>query len=320
MVIFMVMIRRFRLSGRLSVTLCLAMLGATGSASAQDDRHGFYVGIETGVSIASTVTSSLSGVNHPTRCDRLLYPASVSPPTSDPACVNNIAQQLTSNEFEAGAGFVSSLSFGYMAGKLRFEVEYLNRYHGNDTAALGATSNVSLQGKNTEWSSEEPPYEGIRDYNAHQLFANAYYDFVNDSRWTPYAGAGIGWARTSLRYFNRFVRKPDAEYLQIAFDPDWPDEAKRAAAGTVSFIDMPVRQNVFGVQLMTGIDYALTDRASVGAKARWATFGSLSKEATFNLIRSHAPVQADGVTPFDSNLEFGGLAYYTVTVNLKCRL
>ena len=85
MVIFMVMIRRFRLSGRLSVTLCLAMLGATGSASAQDDRHGFYVGIETGVSIASTVTFSLSGVNHPTRCDRLLYPASVSPPTSDPA-------------------------------------------------------------------------------------------------------------------------------------------------------------------------------------------------------------------------------------------
>ena len=77
----------------------------------------------------------------------------------------------------------------------------------------------------------------IRSYNAHQLFANAYYDFVNDSRWTPYAGAGIGWARTNLDYWSVFVRKPEVEYLQIAF----------------------------GVQLMTGIDYALTDRASVGA-------------------------------------------------------
>ena len=91
----------------------------------------------------------------------------------------------------------------------------------------------------------------IRSYNAHQLFTNAYYDFVNDSRWTPYAGVGLGWARTNLDYWSVFVRKPEVEYLQIAF----------------------------GVQLMTGIDYALTDRASVGAKARWATFGSLSKEA-----------------------------------------
>ena len=121
----------------------------------------------------------------------------------------------------------------------------------------------------------------IRSYNAHQLFANAYYDFVNDSRWTPYAGAGIGWARTNLDYWSVFVRKPEVEYLQIAF----------------------------GVQLMTGIDYALTDRASVGAK-----------EATFNLVRSHIPVQADGVDPFTSTFEFDGLAYYMMTVNLKCRL
>ena len=45
-----------------------------------------------------------------------------------------------------------------------------------------------------------------------------------------------------------------------------------------------------------------------------------AKEATFNLIRSHIPVQADGVDPFTSTFEFDGLAYYTMTVNLKCRL
>ena len=183
----------------------------------------------------------------------------------------------------------------------------------------GATSNVSLQGKNTEWSNDDPPREGIRDYKAHQVFANAYYDFVNDSPWMPYAGVGLGWARTSLRYFNRFVRKPDAEYLQIAFDPDWPEAAKRAAAGTLSYIDTAASKNVFGFQLMAGVDYALTKRVSIGAKARWAAFDTLSHDATWNLIRSHAPVQADGVTPFDSNLEFGGLRYMAVTVKLKYR-
>ncbi len=58
----------------------------------------------------------------------------------------------------------------------------------------------------------------IRSYNAHQLFANAYYDFVNDSRWTPYAGAGIGWARTNLDYWNMFVRKPEVDRLRRPVD------------------------------------------------------------------------------------------------------
>ena len=30
-----------------------------------------------------------------------------------------------------------------------------------------------------------------------------------------------------------------------------------------------------------------------------------------------APVQADGVTPFDAHLEFGGIGYQAVTVSLK---
>ena len=267
------------------------------------------------------MTSSRSGLTHPSRCDRLLYPGFVVPAATalDPACLDNTpGSSLRFNEFNTGAGFIGGLGVGYAAGPLRFEVEYVNRHHGSDKAPVGAINAVQ-QGKNTEWSNEEPPYEEIWSYNAHQLFANAYYDLANDSRWTPYAGGGIGLASTNLVYGSMFVRKPEAEYLQIVFDPDWPDEAKRAAAGTVSFIDLPVRQNVFGVQLMTGVDYALRDRVSVGVKARWTKFDSLSEQGTFNLVRSHIPVQANGVDPFTSAFEFEGLAYYAVTVNLKYR-
>ena len=69
------------------------------------------------------------------------------------------------------------------------------------------------------------------EFTVHQVFANVYYDFRNGSRWTPFAGAGVGRAAVDLNYYLQFFRKPEAEYLQIEFDPDWPDVAKRAAAG-----------------------------------------------------------------------------------------
>ena len=77
-----------------------------------------------------------------------------------------------------------------------------------------------------KWSHDQPPREWIRDYAAHQIFANAYYDFPNESPWTPYVGGGLGVAITTLHYANQFIRKPDTEYLRIDFEPDWPDAAK----------------------------------------------------------------------------------------------
>ena len=77
-------------SARLALTaLALAFLAApqdayaqtqTEAARDQTDPDGFYVGLEMGRAHASTLTSIVTGVNHPTRCDRLLYPASTSPP------------------------------------------------------------------------------------------------------------------------------------------------------------------------------------------------------------------------------------------------
>ena len=69
----------------LSAALGLSLLGTAAAARGQTDQDGFYVGLELGRAHASTLTSSVTGVNHPTRCDRLLYPASTSPPRLGPA-------------------------------------------------------------------------------------------------------------------------------------------------------------------------------------------------------------------------------------------
>ena len=301
----------------LSAALGLSLLGSAAAARGQTDQDGFYVGLEVGRANASTLTSVVTGVNHPTRCDRLLYPASTSPPASDEACRASTPTAILRNAFNPGGGVVSGLLFGYRADRVRVEVEYLTRSQGPATAAVGATTDVALQGKDTEWSDDQPPREWIRDYAAHQIFANAYYDFPNESPWTPYVGGGLGVAITTLNYANQFIRKPDAEYLRIDFEPDWPDAAKRAAAGTLSSLDTTVRQEAFGFQVLAGADYALTEHTSVGVTGRWAQFGHITDEATWDLIRSHAPVQADGVTPFDTTQRFEGISYLAVTVGLK---
>lgn len=305
--------------GAIVAALCVVLAGIPAAAGAQDDRNGVYAGLQLGIANSSTIESARSGVNHPTRCDVLLYPPSVSPPANDPACLANTYGLATSNEFDLGMGFAGGLMVGYMTGGLRFEVEYLHRYMGDDTAPFAGTTDPELLGKTSEWSTDQPPHEWIGDFRAHQVFANAYYDFLNDTSWTPYAGVGIGWAATNLSYYTQYIRKPEAEYLQIEFDPDWPEAARRAAAGTASIIDTKAGKNVFGFQALAGVDYALSERTSLGVAYRWARFDDIDHDTTWNVVRSHAPVQADGVTPFAADLEFAGIGYQAVTVNLKYR-
>ena len=105
---------------------------------------------------------------------------------------------------------------------------------------------------------------------------------INDSRWTPFAGAGIGWAATELNYYLQFIRKPEAEYLQIEFDPDWPNVAKRAAAGTASILDTYAGTTLFGYQALVGVDYALSERTALGAALRWTRFDDIDHEAVYS--------------------------------------
>ena len=305
--------------GACLAVLCAVLAGIPPAAGAQQNRTGPYAGLQTGVANASTVSSSLGGVNHPTRCDALLYPPSVNPPSGDRACRDGTPAVISANEFEPAAGTASGLMVGYMLGSLRFEAEYLHRYMGDDAAPVGGTTSAALQEKGSEWSSVVPPGERIGDYGAHQVFANAYFDFLNGSDWTPYAGIGVGLARTALSYRGQSFRKPEAEYLRVEFDPDWPDAAKRAAAGTASIVETSLAETVAGAQLLAGVDYALSERASAGVRLRWARFGDLRENTTWNLVRSHAPVQSDGITPFGASLEFGGIGFQAVTVDLKYR-
>ena len=299
-------------SRRLAFVLGLCILASAGVANAETSRQGFYAGIELGFANAEDMGSVLTTVNHPTKCDQLLKdgPDHNVVPLSDPDCTDNTSQPASSNSFDLGAGFLGGVSVGYALDRFRVEFEYLNRSHGGDSALWRVHGeNVPLVDKNDEVSTLDPPSERISDFSAHQFFVNAYYDFLNNSRWTPYVGAGIGWARTSLDYEARFLRRTIAQ--------GYPAGKPPAAAGTLSLLNTEFTDTLFGFQFLGGLDYALTEKVSIGMQARWASFQDLEGDTVWDLIRSHRPVRADGETPFDSKLTFSDIQYWALSFGLK---
>lgn len=315
-----VKIIQFTLLRHFFTILGLFALALTGTVQAEEDRgrrNGLYIGGEFGVVNAEGLSSDLSGVNHPTQCDQLLRDD--DPATDDkvvdlsnPACnVSDMPQTLSANSFDLGNELLGGISVGYVWDRVRIELEYSHRvYDGSDSSPWKIPgSNAPLASKNNEVSELDPPSERISNFDAHQLFVNAYYDFSNSSRWTPYLGAGFGWARTRFDYITRFLRKTLAQ----GYPPDKPP----AAAGTLGYWDTRISETLFGFQLLGGLDYALSENLSMGIKARWAEFDDFSHSGIWDLIRSHEPVQADGVTPWRSKLEFDDVEYWAVSYVVK---
>ena len=302
-----------------SASMLIACLLAVTAAYAQDDRRGGYLGLNLGLSGSSRLDSAVSAVTTPTRCDRLLYDDPALAP-SDPACMDTTPRQLSSNGFSPGMGFTGGFSAGYAFGGPRIEFEYRARSQGGDVSPLiEAASNQAVASKSLEWSPVSPPTESISNYRAHQVFANFYYDFPNESRWTPYLGAGAGMARTSLRYTRRLIRKTLDQGYQDVEPPLTLADRPAAAAGTVSLLQPDLSGTLPGFQILGGVDYAVGERTSIGVNAHWARFGELSQNVTWSLIRSHQPVRADGTTPFSGTVTLSSFQFWGVTLGLKYR-
>ena len=311
---------------------CFLTLGMTLLTAAHAD---FYVGADIGLADSRALDSTVSGQSNPTRCDVLMYSDATRPTGAignDPACSDVSRGDKWNSRFDAGSGLAAGLHAGYIRDQFRFELEFMHVKPGSAShPIITASTHPGLASKDREWSETAPPYEWISDFRIRQYFANVFYDFATESRWAPYVGVGAGWARVRMQYERRLLRKTvDEGYLNVA--PDIPaeqishgwiqgtwDEWRESAAGTLSSMDTELSDTLFGFQLLAGIDYALTDRTSVGIKARWAQFDDFRDDAPYDQIRSHAPVYVDGVTPFVDQVKMGNVEYWAVTVGFKRR-
>ena len=284
--------------------LLASVLPATDSVA-----EGFYVGLEAGFSKSGDMDVSQSLIDHPIRCDSFLYPSGATPPM-DAECTTEKITTIA-NVFAPGAGFAGGATLGYAFGNgLRFEAEYLNRRQGSHRrlARLGSGGGETFEQKESEWDENDPPSERVYDLSAHHFFLNAYYDLRNNSPFTPYIGGGIGVGSTQMRYSARFLRRSDLG----------PEPWQMAASGTVSDIDTKLEKIRFGFQVVGGVDYALGDDLSVGAKVRWTRLSGFDRnDVSWTRVRSHESIRADGVTPLTTDFEVGDTDIWTFTVGLK---
>lgn len=304
--------------------LATVLLAGASTLSAQASG-GLYVSMGVGFAQGAGTEAALSGPNSPTRCDRLLYPSLADAPRDAGCLAGTELGGLYS--YDPEMGLTGSLAVGYALGPLSIEVEALQRHQviHNTLLTLGTQAGAAITGKETEWSAERPPWGDISEFRGRQFFANLTYSLPTGGRLTPYLGVGGGLSQVAYRYYIGFARKSVAEgYLEVfggsraepGASPDW----QRAAAGTVSELATDVSGTGLGFQLLAGADFALSDQLSIGLKGRWVRTPDVSVDAQWTTIRSHAPVHADGVTPFISTLDFSRLGYWAVSANMKYRL
>ena len=295
----------------------------------------FYIGADIGLADARTLDSTVRGQSNPTRCDVMMYSDATRPSeaiSKDPACGEVSSKKKWNSRFDAGSGWAAGLHAGYIRDRIRLELEFMHVQPGSASYPIMlASTHPGLASKDREWSETASPYEWISDFLIRQYFANVFYDFASESKWTPYVGVGAGWARVRMQYKRRLLRKTEAEgYLGVAPDVPadqlgygWDEDSwlewRKNAAGTLSAMDTELSDTLFGFQLLAGVDYALTSQTSVGIKARWAQFDDLSDRAGYAQIRDHEPVHANGSTPFVDQIKMDNIEYWAVTVGFKRR-
>ena len=149
--------------------------------------------------------------------------------------ITNMPDAAGSAKMTYDSGFLGTLAVGYdFANPFRVEAEYL--WQKNDLNQLSYNNRFGNFNQG--------------DLKTQAFMANGYYDVDTGSPWSPYVGAGLGWAKLDL------------------------------STPALTFAD---NDNVFAYQLMAGVSYAITDQWSVDAQYRFfGTADATISGADFN--------------------------------------
>ena len=287
-------------------TIFLAALSATAAAAG----NGWYLGADIGVALAQDVESTRINVGVPTNCDQWLGRATLNDGTSVPLPLEQCQPRElpgSPNDFDQKAGWLFGVNAGYAFGGLRLEAEYFHRRHGGEHLPLVVPGDPK-QLEFTERSEE------IDDIRGNHLFANLHYDLgvLKTSKLTPYVGVGLGLMRVEMDYSGTSIRNSDPQaLLSLGRNPN--------AAGLISRADEKMKDNLFGFQLIAGLDYALGERHALSLKFRYANaFDDFADhDNSWKPLRDHASTVGPGGAPIRYGIEAGNLGFWTLSVGLK---
>lgn len=278
-----------------------------------------YLSLQTGLATShSDVDVDVYGINHPTYCDVVLYPNPVDAPTEG-ACALSEYQRSWAGLYRPAGGWFTNLAYGRVLGSWRIEGMYERNQFSSDQQLLPlATSGDSaILSKTNEWSQYALPNNSYDDQSTSILAVNVLREFETapSGVWdTWYIGAGVGVAFLDFNYGNEFLRKTVGEgYLDVPFPVQWPDAAKLNAAGSLSSINTTVQERALTYSLIAGVDMFTGTDLTFGFRLTWRVVGDVEHDnALWRTIRSHAPVIADGRTPFETDFVFRSGSYLTI--------
>jgi len=129
----------------------------------------------------------------------------------------------TTGEYDTGPALGAAVGYGF--GQIRVEGEIFYQKNDMDTVSISGAS-----------------LDATGDVTALAFLINGYFDFVNDSAFTPYISAGLGYAQIDLNDFN----------YTGSGDPDFSSD-----------------DSVFAYQVGVGVGYAVTDTLTIDLKYRY---------------------------------------------------
>ena len=193
--------------------------------------------------------------------------------------------------------------------------------NGGVTCKPGSTTCAKMRAR----EFDEGPTERLGSITSHNLFGNVFYDFANTSRFTPYIGIGGGIGFTDADYSAHWTRTADKTKLvqgltdlrnaamddyqkytsQEHMDMEKADKAKanrdiyehlmtddpylNNLRNAASIAQTSLSDTLWGLQVLFGVDYAVTEAMSLGLKGRWVRFNSFSGDIFWNPLRGHVP-------------------------------
>ena len=240
------------------------------------------------------------------------------------------------SNFDSATGILAGAAVGYSFGAqnpnsplsgFRIEAEYFYRQSNYDQKA-----DLTGEGESGDKLVQELTlaYDRIGGMDSHNIFANLYYDFATNSRFTPYLGIGGGIGVTNMEYGGVWQRNHDASRITTGGDPDktgpgtaLPNAAviQRNLASTGSFEDTTLSDTLWGFQFLFGVDYAMTEAMSLGLKGRYVMFDSFDSgdgSLVWDPLRGHPPnLRLDGSEPVSGAISTNNIQFFGISLNMK---
>ena len=299
-----------------TVFIMLVLLPITDAgASEPSARQGLYFGADIGVSVPNDLESTRKNNGIPTNCDQWLGADTLNDETTVPLPLEQCSPRAlpsSPNSFDLGTGILAGVNLGYALHDFRFEAEYFRREQSGERLDL----NVPGDPKQEQFSERS---EKISDFRADNFFANVYYDFHNvlSAKFTPYLGVGLGLMRVQTDYSATSIRINDGNELNRLGH-------NRYAAGTPSLANEVLSDTLFGYQWIAGLDYAWSERFSVGLKFRYGdAFGDFEDgDNAWKPLRGHASTVGPPGTPGHNlpiryGIQAGDLSFWGISLNFK---